>query len=596
MNPRKKIRIGELLVQHKMITEEQLKTALKSQSETGRKLGDMLVDLGYLTSRDFLEFLGRQLGIPYVDLNHYQYDRKTVLLLPETHARRFRAIVLKQYPDKMLVGMADPTDIFAFDALEKHLRKPLDLAVVRERDLLRVFDAVYRRTGEMSSLATELDRELAAGDSDLFRVIGAGEADNAPVARLLKTLFEDAVANEASDIHIEPDADILRIRQRVDGLLHEQVMNEKRIAGALVSRLKLVSGLDISEKRLPQDGRFNIKIKGKSIDVRLSTMPQFHGEAVVMRLLDHSADRFDMALLGMSEDDLKAFRRLIHGPQGMVLVTGPTGSGKTTTLYAALDELNRAEAKIITVEDPVEYCLPRINQVQVNSRIGLTFAGVLRSALRHDPDIIMVGEMRDRETVEIGLRAAMTGHLVLSTLHTNDAVSTAPRLLDMGAEGYIVAGALRGVVAQRLVRKVCGSCGREARPEGQERIWLRAVLGEQAENFRFRRGEGCSHCNNTGYRGRIGVFEILTMDEYLAEALRRQDSAAFCREALRRPGFRSLLQSGMERVREGTTTISEVIRLVGQVDETAALPMQNPAPGLDAFDENGMGAPPPLSE
>jgi MSHA biogenesis protein MshE len=569
MIPRKKIRIGELLVQHKIISEEQLRAALKAQAETGQKLGDILIDLGFLSARDFLEFLARQLGIDYVDLKHFQYDPQAIQLLPETYARRYRAMVLKESPDKVLVGMADPTDIFSCDAIEKYLEKPMDVAVVGEADLLRVMDAVYRHTSEMVSLAGELNRELTAADSDLFRLSAGGDVDNAPVVRLLKTLFEDAVRNEASDIHIEPDADLLRIRQRIDGLLHEQVMNEKRIVGALVSRLKLVSGLDISEKRLPQDGRFNIKIGGKNIDVRLSTMPQFHGEAVVMRLLDHSADRFNLSRLGMADSDLRLFRRLIHAPQGMVLVTGPTGSGKTTTLYAALDELNRAESKIITVEDPVEYCLPRINQIQVNSRIGLTFANVLRSALRHDPDIIMVGEMRDRETVEIGLRAAMTGHMVLSTLHTNDAVSAVPRLLDMGAEGYIIAGALRGVVAQRLVRKVCTSCGREVTAEGQERIFLQAVLGEKAEDFRFRRGEGCSHCNNTGYRGRIGVFEILTMDERLADAMRRRDSATFSQEAHRRPTFQSLLQSGMQRVRDGTTTIEEVIHLVGQVDGTA---------------------------
>jgi MSHA biogenesis protein MshE len=573
MIPRKKIRIGELLVQSNIISEKQLQTALKTQLETGSKLGDTLIELGYLSSKDFLEFLAKQLHITYVDLNHYQFNNEAVHLLPETYARRFRAIVLKEYPEKLLVGMADPNNLFAYDALTKILKKPVELAVVRETDLLRTIDNYYRRTDEIVNLASELNEELAVGGVDLSDLQVDSEMENAPVVRLLRTLFEDAVMAGASDIHIEPDENVLRIRQRVDGILHEQVMNEKRIVSALISRLKLMSGLDISEKRLPQDGRFNVKVQGKSIDVRLSTMPLYHGEAVVMRLLDHSTSRFGMEHLGMTESDLQCFSNLINAPQGMILVTGPTGSGKTTTLYAALDELNRSERKIITVEDPIEYCLPRINQVQVNARINLTFAGVLRTALRHDPDIIMVGEMRDEETVEIGLRAAMTGHLVLSTMHTNNVVSTAIRFLDMGAEGYIVASSLRGVIAQRLVRKVCRSCARSVSPEGPELIWLKSVMGEEeAKNFQFQMGDGCSQCNNTGYRGRVGIFETLEMDEVLADALRKNDSALFSREVKKRPGYQSLLQGGMKRAFDGTTSLAEVIRLVGQVDEKITAP------------------------
>ncbi|MBN2427492.1 MAG: Flp pilus assembly complex ATPase component TadA [Deltaproteobacteria bacterium] len=567
MIARKKIRIGELLVHNGIISDKQLQTALKTQLETGSKLGDTLIELGYLSSKDFLEFLAEQLRITYVDLNHYQFTPETVQLLPETYARRFRAIVLKEYPEKLLVGMADPNNLFAYDALAKILKKPIELAVVRETDLLRTIDTYYRRTDEIVSLATELSEELSVGGVDLSDLKADSEMENAPVVRLLRTLFEDAVMAGASDIHIEPDENALRIRQRVDGILHEQVMNEKRIAGALVSRLKLMSGLDISEKRLPQDGRFNVKVQGKSIDVRLSTMPLFYGEAVVMRLLDHSGDRFGMEHLGMSEGDLRRFRNLINAPQGMVLVTGPTGSGKTTTLYAAMEELNRSERKIISVEDPIEYCLPRINQVQVNARINLTFAGVLRTALRHDPDIIMVGEMRDEETVEIGLRAAMTGHLVFSTMHTNDVVSTAIRFLDMGAEGYMVASSLRGIIAQRLVRKVCQNCARSVVPVEAELIWLQSVMGEEGEKQQFRKGEGCSQCHNTGYRGRVGIFEILEMDEVLADALRKGDTALFSREVKGRPGYQSLLQGGMRRALDGTTSLAEVIRLVGQVDE-----------------------------
>ena len=312
----------------------------------------------------------------------------------------------------------------------------------------------------------------------------------------------------ASDIHIEPDEGKLRIRQRVDGILQESVINERNIAAALVLRLKLMSGLDISEKRLPQDGRTNIRIKGRSIDVRVSTMPIQHGESVVMRLLDQSAGLLTLDQTGMPEELLKRFRNLLNRPHGMILVTGPTGSGKTTTLYGALSELNLPAKKIITVEDPVEYRLPRINQVQVNSKIGLDFKGVLRTTLRQDPDIIMVGEMRDHETVEIGLRGALTGHLVLSTLHTNDSISSAIRLLDMGAPGYLAASSLRAIIAQRLVRRLCKNCRTEHRPDEEELFWIDNIE-PGASSHQFHRGMGCQTCNQTGYRGRIGVFELL---------------------------------------------------------------------------------------
>ncbi|MDE2088560.1 MAG: type II/IV secretion system protein [Gammaproteobacteria bacterium] len=437
--PRKKIRIGDLLVEHKVIAETQLNAALAEQKKSGRKLGRVLIELGYLDEDKLLDFLSRQLQIPFIDLKFYKFNPDTVRRLPETYARRFRAIVLDDAREEALVGMADPTDIFAYDELTRLLKRTIRQAVVRESDLLRTIDLVYRRTEEISSLAEALGEEISANDFDLAQLAQTVDVTDAPVVKLLQTLFEDAVQVHASDIHIEPDETVLRVRQRIDGVLHEQVMKEKHIAPALVLRLKLMAGLDIAEKRLPQDGRFNLKVKGRNIDVRLSTMPVQHGETAVMRLLDQSGGLLRLDQLGMPEDILHRFRRLIHHPHGMVLVTGPTGSGKTTTLYAALSELNVPEKKIITVEDPVEYRIPRINQVQVNPKIDLTFANVLRSALRHDPDIVLVGEMRDQETAQIGLRAAMTGHLMLSTLHTNDAITTTNRLVDMGTEGYLVA-------------------------------------------------------------------------------------------------------------------------------------------------------------
>ena len=564
---RKKIRIGDLLVEHKLISEKQLTAALAEQKKSGHKLGRTLVELGYVREDQLLELLSRQLQIPFIDLRHYKYEPDTVRLIPETIARRYRAIALDQKGDSVLVGMADPTDIFAYDELARVLKRPIRQAVVREADLLATVDTVYRKTQEISSIAEELSEELDDSGFDLEELTQTEDANAAPVVRLLQTIFEDAVGVGASDIHIEPDETVLRIRQRVDGVLQEQVMKEKRAATALVSRLKLMGGLNISERRLPQDGRFNVKVKGRSIDVRMSTMPIQYGESVVMRLLDQSAGILDLDKVGMPDAILQRFRTNIHKPHGMVLVTGPTGSGKSTTLYAALSEINAAERKIITVEDPVEYRLPRVNQVQVNPRIGLTFASVLRTALRQDPDVVLVGEMRDHETAEIGLRAAMTGHLVFSTLHTNDAVSTAMRLLDMGAEGYLVATALEAIIAQRLVRRICDSCIQDHDPDVHEQTWLRTLLGHLPVGVQFKQGAGCPHCNNTGYRGRVGVFEFLEVDEAMADALRRDDSAGFAQAAAASAHFRPLARNALDYARAGITTLDEVVRIAGEVEE-----------------------------
>jgi len=572
----RKIRLGDLLVQEKVISETQLQQALTEQKKTGRKLGRTLVELGFLDEDQLLDFLSRQLQVPFIDLRRYMYKAEMVRKLPETLARRFRAIVLDDSREEVLVGMADPMDIFAYDELARILKRPVQMAVVREAGLLHVIDMVYRRTEEISSLAEELGQEMSDSAIDLAALAQGEEVADAPVVRLLQTLFEDAVQVKASDIHIEPDENLLRIRQRVDGVLQEQVMKERHIAPAVVLRLKLMAGLDISEKRLPQDGRFNIKVKNRSIDVRLSTMPVQYGESVVMRLLDQSAGILSLDHLGMPDVLLERFRKLIHRPHGMVLVTGPTGSGKTTTLYAALSELNQADRKIITVEDPVEYRLARINQVQVHTKIGLTFASVLRTALRQDPDIILVGEMRDQETAQIGLRAAMTGHLVMSTLHTNDAITTANRLLDMGAEGYLVAASLLGVIAQRLVRQVCDRCTEDYRPSDQERVWLGEVLGARAELAEFRHGRGCPHCNNTGYRGRLGIFELLEIDRAMGDALRRCDTAQFAHAAEASATFRPLVRAALDYAMAGVTSLEEVLRVAGEVEVAAEA--QGPEP------------------
>ena len=567
---KQKIRIGDLLVENQVITEAQLMAALKKQKAVGHKLGRVLIDLGYLEEEQFLSFLSQQLEVPFIDLRRYNFDVNLIQLLPESYARRHRAIVLSDKNSNLLVGMADPMDIFAFDELERILQRPIQQAVVRESELLSTLDLVYRRTEEIASFAEELDEELTEGQFDLDSLALEVDDSDAPVVKLLKSIFEDAVQVRASDIHIEPDENVLRIRQRVDGILQEQVMKEKRIAPALVLRLKLLSGLDISEKRLPQDGRFSLKVKGRKLDIRLSTMPIENGESVVMRLLDQTEGATVLDHVGMPEYILERFRKLIHMPHGLILVTGPTGSGKTTTLYGALQELNEIGKKIITVEDPVEYRLHRINQVQINPKIDLSFARILRSALRQDPDILLVGEIRDTETAEIALRAAMTGHLVLSTLHTNDAVSSAMRLVDMGAEGFLAATALRAVVAQRLIRRLCDNCFTDYSPDSTEKTWIVSLLGEEgASQMKLKQPEGCHRCNNTGYRHSVGVFELLVLNDALSDALRRSNSSDFVKFARKTPGYQPLVVSALEDAAKGITSLEEVKRVAEQVDDSS---------------------------
>jgi MSHA biogenesis protein MshE len=561
-----KIRLGEILIQQLLLTPEQLDTALAEQKRTGRKLGRVFVDSGFVTEKQISEALARQLNIPFIELNQYNIQATVVQVLPEAQARRFRALVLEDNGSTYLVGMTDPSDLFAYDEIVRLLKRDITLAVVQESALLQVVDRTYRHTSEISNLALELEQDLGENAVDFVTIGTSDSAEEAPVVKLLQTIFDDAVQVHASDIHIEPQDHKLHIRFRIDGVMHLQTQADIKIATALVLRLKLMSGLDISEKRLPQDGRFGIKVKSLPVDVRISTMPTQHGESVVMRLLIQNAGNFNLDKIGMPPEMLARFRKLIHRPNGMVLVTGPTGSGKTTTLYAALNELNSHANKIITVEDPVEYRLPGINQVQVNEKIDLDFSRVLRSTLRQDPDIILVGEMRDEPTAQTGLRAAMTGHLVLSTLHTNDA-STAPvRLIDMGAPRFMVAMSLLGVVAQRLVRLVCEHCKAPYAPTPNEQLWLAQALGAQA-SYSLMQGKGCSHCNGTGYHGRVGVYELLEMDNALVEAANHQDTNAFIQLARERMQGNTLKHQSIALALVQRTTISEVLRINNQFDE-----------------------------
>lgn len=562
-----KIRLGEILVRQDLISADTLSKALEEQKRTGRKLGRIFVDRGYVTETQISEALARQLKIPFIDLHQFNTKPDLINKLPEAQARRFRCAVLEDKGASYLVGMVDPTDLFAYDELVRILRKDIELAVIQEGSLLQLIDRSYRRTDEISSLALELGEDLGDTAIDFSSLGVAKTAEEAPVVKLLQTIFEDAVQVRASDIHIEPQENKLHIRFRIDGVMHLQTKAELKIASALVLRLKLMSGLDISEKRLPQDGRFAVKVKQQTVDVRISTMPTQYGESVVMRLLIQNTSGFSLEKLGMPSEMLERFRKLIHRPSGMVLVTGPTGSGKTTTLYAALNELNSTSNKIITVEDPVEYRLPGINQVQVNEKIDLDFSRVLRSTLRQDPDIVLVGEMRDQETAQIGLRAAMTGHLVLSTLHTNDAISTPIRMIDMGAPRFMVAMSIVAVVAQRLVRLVCTGCSEPHTPEPIEHAWLQHELGKEVGQHHYVHGKGCSLCNGTGYLGRIGVYELLEMDNDLIEAANHHDPNHFIKLGRQRMAGNTLRKSAVDLVIQKRTTIAEAMRISNQLDE-----------------------------
>jgi MSHA biogenesis protein MshE len=562
-----KVRLGDLLVQQKLISQEQLKFALEQQKRSGRKLGRLLVDNAFVTEEHISEALGKQLSIPYINLKYYNINIELVRMLQESQARRFRAMVLEERNGLLLVGMADPTDLSAFDEITRIVKRDIDIAVVTEGQLLESIDRGYRRTDEISGLARELSEDIGDSYVDFGAMTDTVGTEEAPVVKLLQSMFDDATQVRASDIHIEPQESRVVIRFRIDGVLHVQTEADSKIAPALVLRLKLMSGLDISEKRLPQDGRFNVRVRDQVVDVRIASCPMQNGESVVMRLLRQDGGMIGLEKLGMPPEMLKRFREIIRRSNGMVLVTGPTGSGKTTTLYSALSEINTLSKKIITAEDPVEYRLSGINQVQVNEKIELTFSRVLRSALRQDPDVILVGEMRDAETAQIGLRAAMTGHLVFSTLHTRDAAGTLFRLVDMGTPRFMVASSVQAILAQRLLRRICESCSEAHIPNPQESEWLR-IEGVPLEQWSgLLHGRGCSHCNGTGYHGRKGVFEMLEMGAEMVEAAGRDSPTHFLEVAQVHLRGKTIMDHALNEMKQGRTTVAEVMRISNQVDD-----------------------------
>lgn len=561
MPTRKKI--GAMLIEQGAISEEQLNKGLERQKKEKAKIGQILVEMGVLDEALLLNTLAAQLNVPFIELKFFEIKADVVRELPENMARRFKAAPIDKVGGGYMVAMTDPADLIAFDEMSRKLKGSVRPVLVRESDLMNTLDQIYRRRDEIASFAEEIAEEV-----ELFEVAEDEEdgGKNAAVNRLIETIFEDADQVSASDIHIEPDSDVLRIRMRVDGMLQEQVMEEKSIAQAIVLRIKLMSKLNISERRLPQDGRFSIIVKGKRYDVRVSTMPVAHGESVVMRLLDQSDGVVKLQDIDMPEQVKEAIAHQISRPHGMILVTGPTGSGKSTTLYGCLTELNEPERKIITVEDPVEYSISRINQVQIQPKIGLNFARVLRACLRQDPDVVMVGEIRDEETATIALRAALTGHMVMSTLHTNDAVSAPVRLLDMGIEPFLAATAIRMVIAQRLVRRLCPNCTEEYEPGEKELAMLSSIQGKTVKAKGFKKGYGCPQCQKTGYRGRVGVYEIVEMEPDLAQKLRSGDTEGFMKAAREKKNYQSLSQAVLEYALQGKTSIEEVFRLAGDLE------------------------------
>jgi MSHA biogenesis protein MshE len=565
---RDKLRLGDLLVAQGVITPAQLQVALAEQKRSSRRLGRILIDDSMATEQSIASALAQQLRLPFVDLTLDLIDLPTAKLLTETQARRYRSLPISQLSGVVRLAVADPTDFQSLDDVERLIGLEIEPVVVTETRLHAALDRLHVKNDEILGLAKELELEMRAEFTNATPAPASANAqvDEAPVAKLLASLFEDALRGRASDIHVEPQERKLQIRFRVDGALMLHTEAESRIAPAVVQRLKLMAGLDIAERRLPQDGRFNAKVRGQSVDIRISTMPTQYGESAVLRLLSQNSQFLALDKLGMPAGVASRVREFVRQAQGMLLVTGPTGSGKTTTLYGALATINSPQNKIITVEDPVEYRLPGINQVQVNEKIGLSFATVLRSTLRQDPDIVLVGEMRDRETVDTGLRAAMTGHMVLSTLHTNDAASTPTRLLDMGAPRYLVATSLRLVLAQRLVRAVCPECAQPHAPTPQESALLNSVV-PGAGFSGLRHGMGCANCNGSGYAGRLGVYELLEMTPEVVTALASEDTVAYMSAARKQIGELSLARHVCDLALAGKTTPREAMRLIGTVGE-----------------------------
>jgi type IV pilus assembly protein PilB len=543
-------RLGDLLVEAGLITEEQLQETLKEKSP-GQKLGDALVQRGYITEQKLIEVLEFQLGIPHVSLYRYPIDVKLTKLVPQEFAKRKMLMPLKREGDRLLVAMADPMDFLAIDDLRLSTGFHIETAIASKDDILRAINKYY-------NLDVSIDEYFDTSQPQPVEELRPAEEDS-PIVRLVNQIIQSAVEQKASDIHIDPQETKVLIRYRVDGVLRTERALPKSMQSVLTSRIKILANLDITEYRIPQDGRFKVHLQFHPVDLRVSTLPTVFGEKIVMRILDLGSALNDLSKLGFHKLNYERFIQLIERPNGIVLITGPTGSGKSSTLYAALNHLNREEVNIITIEDPVEYQIEGINQIQVNPNVGLTFAKGLRSILRQDPNIIMIGEIRDTETAEVAIRAALTGHLVLSTLHTNDSISTITRLIDMGIEPFLVASALNGVVAQRLVRRVCLDC-RQEQPATKWEIDIFAKRGLKID--KVVRGKGCPVCNMTGYKGRVAIQELMMMTDEMRHVIYNGEPLSKLKELAIRNRMLFLMDDGLLKVKQGLTTTEEVFRVV----------------------------------
>ena len=564
-------RIGQSLLEEGLLTQEQLEQILSVQPRLNQRLGETAVALGLIGESDLAEFLARYFELPYVDLADAEaLDPAVVDLIPESLARRYHMMMIKREGDLLTVAMADPLDVRAVDALRLETGCRIQKMVASRNAIQRAIDRTYHAPSRLAkSMDHLLEDESNGGGAATVHAIDFSdsseqveklkhEASDAPVVQFVNLLLMRAIQERASDIHIEPQEDSVCVRIRVDGQLREVSAPPRRMFRAITTRIKLLGNLDIADRRLPQDGRFNFSVFGKTIDVRLSSLPTVYGEKLVLRLLDRATLILDLTSLGFEPKMLEAFQEALHLPNGLVILTGPTGSGKTTTLYAALNIIKTPTKNIVTIEDPVEYRLSNINQVHTKAGIGLTFAAGLRSVLRQDPDIIMVGEIRDAETAEICIRSAMTGHLVLSTLHTNDSVSAVSRLIDMGIESYLLSASLTLVMAQRLVRRVCQDCAVPYEPPEELHKAYRRLAGKgNGAPFQFYRGKGCTRCGQTGYFGRVAIYEQFVISETIRDLVSERARLTEIRKQAQQEGLQTLLQSSLNKVREGVTTLEE---------------------------------------
>ncbi|HCI43988.1 MAG TPA: type II secretion system protein GspE [Candidatus Omnitrophica bacterium] len=554
VNIRREREVIDLLLKEGLITQEKLEKAREETRRTGLSMGNALEKLGFITYEDIVKVQATALGLPYMDLSDYIVDAGLVELIPVETAKKHKAVPLFKIGNTLTVGMVDPKDIESIDNIRRVSKvEMVEPVLVSERGIQKVIDSYYGAGETVDAIVKSIDGKKVLPKGG--KVFGKS-LDDTPVIDLINIMFAQAVKDRVSDMHLEPTEETLRVRFRIDGLLREVTIVPKTLQSAIISRIKILSKMDIAESRKPQDGRIRLKLENKDLDIRVSTFPTLHGENVVMRLLDKTSVLLGLKEVGMLENDLKLFEKVIRRPNGIILVTGPTGSGKTSTLYAALTVINSIEKNIITIEDPVEYELPLIRQTQVNPLAGITFANGLRGILRQDPDIIMVGEIRDKETADVAIQAALTGHLVFSTLHTNDAASALTRLIDMGVEPFLASSSVIGILAQRLVRLICDKCKETYSPAADVLKDMDFKRGTQ-----FFRGKGCPKCNNTGLKGRTGIFELLVITEEIRTLIDEKKSADEIGKKARESGMRTLRDDGLLKAKEGLTTLEEVLRV-----------------------------------